>query len=151
MATQHRQQNNAIDLLAAVVLCAVGITALVLALDFDNESRAFPAAVSALLVLVAAVSGALAIVRRQPLSSPTGGFVAAAAACAVLIAWSIALSLGGGFILPTLLMQLALLSICGVRRSWALVTLPVLITLGAYLLFAVALDVPMPISRLPVP
>ena len=73
------------------------------------------------------------------------------AACGVLIVWSIALSLGGGFALPTFVMQISLLALCGVRRPWILLSVAAIVTSIAYLLFAVALDVPLPASRLPIP
>ena len=151
MPAAPRHPRNTIEILTAAVLLATAVAALLVALTFDATSRAFPAIVSALLVLVAIVTGASAVAYPKPSARSHVGVAAAMAACAVLILWSIALSLGGGFTLPTFFMQLTLLAICGVRRPWVLLTVAMIVTLSAYLLFAVALDVPLPASRLPIP
>lgn len=151
MPAAPRHSRNRIDILTATVLLVTASAALLLALKFDSASRAFPAVVSALLILVAVVTGAAAVAYPKPSERTHAGFATATAVCAVLIIWSIALSFGGGFTLPTFFMQLALLSICGVRRPWVLLTIATIVTLSAYLLFAIALDVPLPASRFPIP
>ncbi len=121
-----------------------------MAFDFDAASRVFPATLAGLLTLVGLALVATSFWRDNR-RSPNGGFHAAIAAATVSMAWAAAVSFGGGFLVPTFLMQFALLWLSGIRRLWITATCAILITAAAYVLFAILLNVPLPAAHLPTP
>ncbi|MGB5735436.1 MAG: tripartite tricarboxylate transporter TctB family protein, partial [Thiohalocapsa sp.] len=64
-------------------------------------------------------------------------------------AWAALFMGGGGFVLPTFIMQAALLRVGGMRRPAAIVAVSTAVTAAAYLLFVALLDIPLPNSLLP--
>lgn len=135
---------------AGIAVCGVGLTAMTLAFDFDTASRVFPATLAGLLTLAGLALIAMSFWRNNR-RSPNGGFRAATAVATVSMAWAAAVSFGGGFLVPTFLMQFALLWLTGIRKLWLTATCAMLITAAAYVLFAILLNVPLPAARLPTP
>ena len=138
------------DALAGASIAVVGLTALVLALDFDPESRLFPAVTAGLLALIGIVAGVLAVARPREQALSTDDHLGYPALAAVAIAlWALAFGGGAGFLIPTFLLQLVLLRLGGVRRLPYLLGVAAIVTGLAWLTFIVLLDVPLPPSRLP--
>ena len=137
------------DVITGWILVAVGLLAVIQALDFDSASRMFPAATSGLLAIVGLAIAILAVIRPGKTARVAHGAAAAALACVVIAFWAIALSWGAGFVIPTFIMQVFLLRLTGLRRMPALIGIAALVTTFAYLMFVVLLDVPLPSSRLP--
>lgn len=134
---------------AGILLVIAGGAAAFHALTFDADSRMFPLTVAALL----AVTGAGIIVnaagKRESSVNLTSSTWPAVVAAAIIAVWAAAFAGGAGFILPTFLMQSALLYLAGLRRPVYIAGTAALVTTSAYLLFVVLLDIPMPPSLLP--
>lgn len=137
------------DLLIGAVLTGIGVWALWEATGFDDRSRTYPMIVAGLLAVSSASMACLSFVRNQQQLALAGPLLAALPAGGVIAAWAAALSFGLGFLLPTLLMQIALLWLGGIRGAIRILAYAVLITAAAYGLFVVGLDVPLPRSRVP--
>lgn len=134
---------------AGILLVIAGGAAAFHALTFDADSRMFPLTVATLLAVTGAgiiVNAAINRASSIMLASNTWPAVVAAAIIAV---WAAAFSGGAGFMLPTSMMQAALLYLAGLRRPVYIAGTAVLVTTSAYLLFVVLLDIPMPPSLLP--
>ena len=137
------------DLWIGAVLTGIGVWALWEATSFDDRSRTYPMIVAGLLAVSSASVACLSFVRSQPQLALDGPLLAALPAGGVIAAWAAALSFGLGFLLPTLLMQIALLWLGGIRGAIRILVYAVLITAAAYGLFVVGLEVPLPRSRVP--
>lgn len=138
------------DVLAGATLAAVGLIALVVSLDFDAESRVFPAVTAGLLALVGLAMAVLAVVRPGGRVAEARRHLGYAALAVVAIGlWALAFGSGTGFVLPTFALQLALLRLTGVRRPAYLLGVAALVTGLAWLAFIVLLDVPMPPPLVP--
>lgn len=119
------------------------------ALSFDADSRMFPLTVATLLAMTGA-----GIILKAAFSQSVGFVVTASirpavVAAAIIAVWAAAFSAGAGFVLPTFLMQAALLYLAGLRRPTYIAGTALLVTVIAYLLFVALLDIPLPPSRLP--
>jgi hypothetical protein len=137
------------DTIAGVLLFLIGLLASLQALGFDAASRMFPLSIAGLL----AASGlgiAIGSLRRpahpEDPAQPMAGVILAAL---IIAAWALALAHGGGFLIPTFIMQVLLLRVTGIRRPAYLVGIALLVATFAYLLFVVLLEIPLPPSRLP--
>jgi len=137
-----------VDLWIGLLLVGTGSFALYQAIGFDSVSRNFPLIVAGLLTL----SGLWLLLRCL-----SGGVLntlkwreLAPIACAIglLALWIVALRYGLGFVIPTFLMQLGLFWLAGERRIPRAVLVAALVSLGAYLVFALVLDVRLPRSFL---
>lgn len=137
------------DLLTGGVIALAGLLALLLALDFDVASRAFPAVISALLALAGFAVVGMAVAKPREMATDLHGIGSAGLACLAIAVWATAFAGGAGFIVPTFLLQIALLLLTGVRRRGYLLAVAAFVTGLAYLGFIVLLDVPLPPSRLP--
>nr|WP_306152216.1 tripartite tricarboxylate transporter TctB family protein [Roseovarius sp. MMSF_3281] len=121
-----------------------GAAATAMSSGFDPMSRSYPLLLSILLMVFG--SG---LILRVVLSSPENvslvlpGKVAALSAFVVVL-WIGALSLGLGFVLPTLLMQIAFLAICGIRPFGRVAIYAALVTLVGYAAFVWVLGVRLP-------
>ncbi len=123
---------------------AFGAAATAMASGFDPMSRSYPLLLSILLMVFGA-----GLILRVVLSSPENVSLAlpgkvAALATLVILLWIAALSLGLGFVLPTLLMQIAFLAICGIRPFGRVVIYAALVTLVGYAAFVWVLGVRLP-------
>jgi len=132
------------DLWVGAALFVIGVYACWEASGFDDNSRSYPMILGGLLAgagLAVAVAGLLRAGKAIRLDGP----LRVALPAAVIVAlWAVALGAGGGFVLPTLLMQAALLWLGGVRGPLRIAVYAVLITAAAYTLFALVLDVRLP-------
>jgi cytochrome bd-type quinol oxidase subunit 2 len=138
------------EVMAGAMLAGVGLVALWLALDFDAESRMFPAVTAGLLTIVGVATAALAIIRPRAEAKETRRHLGyAALASAAIGLWALAFGGGAGFVMPTLLLQLALLRLTGVRRPAYMLAVAALVTGLAWLAFIVLLQVPMPPPLVP--
>ena len=137
------------DLWIGAVLTGIGVWAFWEATGFDDRSRTYPMIVAGLLAVSSASMACLSFVRTQDQLALAGPLRAALPAGGVIAAWAAALSFGLGFLLPTLLMQIALLWLGGIRGAIRILVYAVLITAAAYGLFVVGLEVPLPRSRVP--
>ncbi len=138
-------------LTAGAVLVIVSGTAAFHALTFDADSRMFPLTVAALLAMTGA-----GLILNSLVSRGGGGAVMlvrsnrpAVFTAAIIAVWATLFAGGAGFVLPTFLMQVALLYLAGLRRPAYIAATAILVTAVAYLLFVVLLDIPMPPSLLP--
>ena len=104
------------DVITGGILVAVGLLATIQALDFDSTSRMFPAVTSGLLAIVGFAILILAVTRPDKTARVAHGMATAALACVVIAFWAIALSGGAGFVIPTIVMQVLLLRLTGLRR-----------------------------------
>lgn len=138
------------DALTGASIAAVGLVALLLALDFDADSRMFPAVAAGLLAVVGILAAVLAVVkpREAPVSSDAHLGYAVLAVIAIAL-WALAFGWGAGFLIPTFLLQVVLLKLAGVKRPLYLLGVAAIVTGLAALAFIGLLDVPMPPSRLP--
>jgi hypothetical protein len=138
------------DALTGASIALVGLVALVLALDFDSDSRMFPAVAAGLLAVVGILAAVLAIVkpREAPVSADADLSYAALAVAAIAL-WALAFGWGAGFLIPTFLLQVVLLKLAGVQRPLYLLGVAAIVTGLAALAFVVLLDVPLPLSRMP--
>jgi len=132
------------DVIAGVLLSLAGLSAALLALEFDRVSRVYPLTVAVLLCATG-----IGIVVNQVLRSDAGVSVdrhlsRIFLAAVVTALWAAALLGGGGFVIPTLLMQMSLLALSGLRRPIYIALIAALVTTIAYAFFVVLLDVPLP-------
>lgn len=147
MASSDTSRPSAVartDLWVGGALLVVGLYACWEASGFDDRSRSYPMILGALLAatgLAVALGGLLRAGKAPPL---TGPLRVALPAAVVVALWAAALGAGGGFLLPTLVMQGALLWLGGVRGPLRIALYAVLITAAAYTLFALLLDVRLP-------
>lgn len=138
------------DALTGASIALVGLVALALALDFDADSRLFPAAAAGLLAVVGLLAAVLAIVRPREAPVARDAHLGYAAFAVVAIAlWALAFGRGAGFLIPTFVLQVVLLKLAGVRRPLYLIGVAAIVTGLAALAFIVLLDVPLPPTRLP--
>ena len=115
-----------------------------MASGFDPMSRSYPLLLSILLM-----ASGLGLILRIVLSSPESVSLAlpgkvAALSTLVILLWIGALSLGLGFLLPTLLMQIAFLAICGIRPFSRVIFYSALITAAGFAAFVWGLGVRLP-------
>lgn len=132
------------DLWVGAALLVIGLYACWEASSFDDRSRSYPMVLGGLLAaagLAVAIAGFLKNTRPLSLAAPLR---VALPAGLVIALWVMALDAGLGFVLPTLLMQGALLWLSGVRGARRGAIYAFLITAAAYTLFALALDVRLP-------
>lgn len=137
------------DFWIGFALAVFGAAAAAMAWTFDAMSRSYPLTLSVMLAMM----GLLLILRTaiRPVTSVNFGLAAKVSAlCAVvMVLWILALGIGFGFVLPTLLMQFAFLWICGLRPLVKAVAFSVLITAVGYVAFVVILNVRLPASIAP--
>ncbi|RYH04479.1 tripartite tricarboxylate transporter TctB family protein [Salipiger sp. IMCC34102] len=112
---------------------------------FDPISRSYPLVLAVLL----GVFGAGLIIRVAASSAPKHVPFAlpakvAALATVCIVLWIYALASGLGFVVPTMLLQLAFLTLCGVRPLARSALYAALITAGGYLAFVEGLGVRLP-------
>jgi hypothetical protein len=132
------------DLWVGAALFVIGLYACWEASGFDDDSRSYPMILGGLLAaagLAVALTGLLKADKALCLAGPLR---VALPAAVVVALWATALGAGGGFVLPTLLMQIALLWLGGVRGPLRIAVYSALITAAAYTLFALVLDVRLP-------
>ncbi|WP_119166261.1 tripartite tricarboxylate transporter TctB family protein [Algihabitans albus] len=146
MSNRIRLQN---DLWIGALLCGFGLWAAWEAQGFDARSGTYPTILGGLLAASGACVAVMGLLKSKRDLPMAGALRAALPAAAVIAAWAAALGFGLGFLLPTLLMQIALLWLGGVRGALRIPIYALLITGVAYGLFGLALDVPLPQSRIP--
>lgn len=127
----------------------VGAAAAFLASGFNPMSRSYPLLLCVLLMLFGA-GLILRVILSEPISVSFAlpGRVAALTAL-IIVLWIGALALGFGFVLPTLLMQIFFLVICGVRSPVRVALYATLITVAGYVAFVLGLGVRMPETLFP--
>ncbi|MEM9209132.1 MAG: tripartite tricarboxylate transporter TctB family protein [Pseudomonadota bacterium] len=148
-ASGSRRHLSRVDIVAGAALAIVGSAALVAALGFDAESRLFPALASGCLALAGLATLGLGVSRPGESGTVVGRLGVAALAVFSIGVWAGLFGAGLGFVLPTFLLQIALLSLAGVRRLPFLLAVAAAVTGLAYVAFVVVLDVPLPASILP--
>ena len=146
MAGRLKLQN---DVWVGAVLCGIGLWAAWETRGFDARSSTYPLILALLLAASGAGVALLGFLRASEPKAMADALRAALPAGGVIGAWAAALGLGLGFLLPTLLMQIALLWLSGVRGSLRILGYAVLITGVAYGVFGIGLNVPLPESRIP--
>ncbi len=150
MSGSHTRRNVArVDIVTGIVLAIAGSAALLAALDFDAESRMFPALASALLALAGVAIVGLGVLRPGVSKRVAHSVGLATLACLAIGGWAGAFAAGLGFVGPTFVLQLLLLLLAGERRILPLLAVATVVTGLAWLAFVVVLDVPMPPSVLP--
>ena len=137
------------DLWVGAVLCLVGLYACWEASGFDDRSRSYPMMLGALLAAAGLAVAAIGLLKEAKSVALIGPLRVALPAAVVVALWVTALGAGGGFLLPTLMMQGALLWLGGVRGPLRIALYAVLITAAAYTLFALVLDVRLPAPAVP--
>ena len=137
------------DVWIGAVVCGVGLWAAWQAGDFDENSRTYPIILAGLLAAVGVGVSVMGFLKTSPPIAMAAAMGVALPGGVVIAAWAAALGFGLGFLLPTLAMQVALLWLGGVQSGLRIFSYAVLITAVAYGLFGVALDVPLPDSRVP--
>ena len=137
------------DVWIGAVVCGVGLWAAWQAGDFDENSRTYPIILAGLLAALGICVSVMGFLKTAPPIAMAAAMGVALPGGVVIAAWAAALGVGLGFLLPTLVMQVALLWLGGVRGGLRILSYAVLITAVAYGLFGVALDVPLPDSRVP--
>jgi len=147
-ATPARRPGRS-GLIAGILLAVIGAVAAWQALGFDDQSRGFPLGLSTLLALTGLGIAAQSVAGAGPSSLGAYGQGNVAAAVLLLALWTLAFTLGVGFVLPTLILMGGLLWLCGLRRPAPLAAVAAVITLAAWLLFVAVLDIPLPVSLLP--
>lgn len=130
-------------------LIASGAASALVARGFDAMSRSYPLTLAILLMIFGAI-----LIARVLFSAPKSvSFVlparVAGTALAVLVPWVLAISWGLGFVLPTILMQLCLVLMCGIRPVGKAVLYAVVIAAVSYLVFVQGLGVRLPRPILP--
>jgi len=131
-----------------LTLVFVGLLATWEASGFDSKSRVYPMIISGLLAVTGAavVIGALfGEIKQQNISRSLRDSLPAVG---VIGFWAIALESGLGFIFPTLVMQFMLMWMGGVQGTLRKLSYALLTTIGAYLMFAVVLNVQLPVFSL---
>lgn len=144
-----RRHSASVDIVTGVVLTLAGLTASYAALDFDAESRLFPALAAGLLALTGVAILVLGVVHPGDPRRVAHSLGLAALAVTAIGGWAGLFAAGLGFVLPTFLLQFALLWLAGERRVLFSLAVAAIVTGLAYLAFAVVLDVPMPPSVWP--
>ena len=138
------------DALTGVSIAAVGLVGSILALDFDADSRMFPAVAAGLLAVVGVLAAVFATIKpRERLVSTDAHLGYPALAVVAIALWALAFGWGAGFLIPTFVLQVVLLKLAGVQRPLYLLGVAAVVTGLAALAFIVLLDVPLPPSRLP--
>lgn len=143
-----------LDRRTAIVMIAVGIVFVALTSGYGAKARVFPLSLSVLMI----VAGAGLLVqawrrgramdafnaRRDAAEVPpeadaqpdTGAvWTAAAPLAGVLVVWAVAVSLGAGYLLPSIPMLMAVLWITGERRWSRLIVASVGISLFCFTMF----------------
>ncbi|WP_323035511.1 tripartite tricarboxylate transporter TctB family protein [Pararhodobacter sp.] len=137
------------DVWVGVSLMAIGGYGAWLASGFDALSRTYPIALSVSLIVL----GALLVAKgaRQRLETVPFKISGQAAlfATLTLAAWIIALTSGLGYLLPTFVMQLVFLLLCGVSGYRKIILIAATITAVSYLAFIVGLGVRLPATLMP--
>jgi len=136
------------DTIAGVLLFLIGLLASLQALEFDAASRMFPLSVAGLLAASGLGIAVGSLCRPAHPEGPAQTMTGVILAALIIAAWALALSHGGGFLIPTFVMQVLLLRVSGIRRPAYRVGIAVLVATFAYLLFVVLLKIPLPPSRL---
>ncbi|WP_421935171.1 tripartite tricarboxylate transporter TctB family protein [Pelagibius sp.] len=137
------------DLWIGAVLAGIGLWAFWEASGFDARSSTYPMIVAGLLAASGAGIAGMSLVRGAPPVALAAPLRAALPAGGIIAAWAAALGFGLGFLLPTLLMQIGLLWLSGMRGVLRILGTALLITVAAYALFVAGLEVPLPRSRVP--
>ncbi|MFN3209038.1 MAG: tripartite tricarboxylate transporter TctB family protein [Roseovarius sp.] len=132
------------DVWVGLGILVFGAAAAVMAGGFDPMAGRYPLLLSILLMAFG-----LGLILRVILTSPDSVSFAipgkvAALSTLVIVSWIAALTLGAGFVLPTLLMQVAFLVICGIRPVVRAVLYAALITGCGYAAFVWGLGVRLP-------
>lgn len=132
------------DVWVGLGLFCVGAAAATIASGFDAMSRSYPLLLSVLLMGFGA-----ALILRVGLSTPKSVSFAlpgkvSALSTLVIVLWIGALALGLGFVLSTLIMQVAFLWICGIRPLLRAGLYAALITAAGYVAFVLGVGVRLP-------
>lgn len=127
-----------------LVLFVFGLAAAWLANDFDDQSRSYPFALS----LIMAIFGFVIFVRvffdKEISVSFALPLKVTASAGSIIILWILAITHGFGYLIPTFLMELAFLFVCGFNRSIKAFLVAALISGISYLIFIASLEVRLP-------
>lgn len=137
------------DTWTGLALMATGGIAAWLARGFDQMSRSYPMALAWVLVALGALL-VINVLRRQT-ASASFRTPAQVALLALLILglWTLALSSGLGYLLPTFVMQLCFILLCGSLGLIQAAMIAAAITGISYLAFIVGLGVRLPATLLP--
>ncbi len=137
------------DVWIGLTFAVLGAIAAGIASGFDDASRAYPLGLSLLmsalgvLILINAVRGLgaqVSFVQPAQVAIP---------ATIITVLWISGLTIGFGYLLPTFFMEVAFLTICGVRGFGRVTVYAALISGVSYLIFFIALDVRFPASLAP--
>lgn len=142
-------QVSLVSVMTGALLGMVGLAAVWLAQNFDDESRSFPLVVASLLAISGLAILVQSLIVKVRLPNSLSGTTSVATALVAIAAWAGAFGAGAGFLLPTFFLQCVLLRLAGMRRAVVILGTAALITVLARLLFINLLDVPMPVSSLP--
>jgi len=127
-----------------LILFVFGLAAAWLANDFDDQSRSYPFALS----IIMASFGFIIFIRVFFKKEKSISFVlpskVTASAGAIIILWILAITHGFGYLIPTFLMELAFLFVCGFNRSIKAILVAAFISGISYLIFIVSLEVRLP-------
>jgi len=132
------------DTWTGLVLLALGLTAAWLAYDFDDASRPYPLALSIIMVILGLIIIARVFLVKTKHASFTLPSKVVASAGTIIFLWILAITHGLGYIIPTFLMQLAFLLVCGFRSINKAAIVAALISGVSYMIFIVALGVRLP-------
>lgn len=134
-----------LDRWTAVVMIAAGIAFVVVTAGYGDKARVFPLSLSALLI----VAGAGLLLQtwgrggRDAAGAPVADadrdpgavWTAAVPLAGVLVLWAVAVSLGAGYLLPSIPMLVAVMWITGERRVSRLIVGSVGISLFCFTMF----------------
>lgn len=137
------------DLWVGLVLALLGAAAAWIASGFDDSSRGYPLGLSLFLLAL----GVVVIINAVRGSGAQASFGLAIQvvipAATIIVLWIVGLTSGFGYLASTFLMQMAFLTICGVRKMGHVLTFAALISGVSYLVFFVLLGVRLPTPLAP--
>lgn len=132
------------DTWTGLVLLALGLTAAWLANDFDDASRPYPLALSIIMAILGIIIIARVFLDKGKHTSFALPSKVAASAGTIIILWILAITNGFGYLIPTFLMELAFLLVCGFRRLDRAAIVAALISGVSYMVFIIGLGVRLP-------
>lgn len=150
MAIQQKDENISVlshsDFWTGIVLVLIGGLAAWMATGFDAESWLYPMVLGVVLALCGAILAVQAAMSSRPSVSFTQPLLICGPAALVIAIWIMAIVWGWGFLLPTFVMQVALMKLGGMTGLRRPLSYASLVTVAGYGLFVWALG-----TRLPAP
>lgn len=136
------------ELWTGAVLTVFGAGAAWLATGFDATSRSFPLTVALVLTVCGLVIVLRALLSGKHQALPFHDFGIVALGALLIVGWALALKAGAGFLIATTAFLFGIFWLAGLRQTVRAITLSVLVTLAAYGIFALLLNVHLPASFL---